>query len=129
MKSYVASSCTWRTRSLRKIAAPLRTPTNSAGSCLKSEVICCASSPTRWAIWSREMSSLSSSTDEHLTLSTAGVRAIPVHWPRTGQHLTTWDRNRADKLECSSHRREAENAAEWTQNYLAWARHFSHSNP
>src|ERR1700722_5317473 len=60
MKSKVESRSIFRARSERKIAAPLRTPTRITDSPAKSLVICAPSSPTRFAMSCREISTLSS---------------------------------------------------------------------
>src|SRR5208282_5815105 len=66
MKSNVASSGTLRARSLRKIAAPLRTPTKMIDWPRKSRAISAPISATRWAIFSRGSRTLSSGIVHHL---------------------------------------------------------------
>src|SRR5579862_4577517 len=68
MKSNVQSRPTCRARSDRKMAAPLSTPTKMMDSPAKSFVICVANSATRFAMSSREISTLSSAMAFHIKL-------------------------------------------------------------
>src|SRR4029077_17702421 len=72
MKSNVASSFTWRARSARKIAEPLSTPTRMTGCPAKSRVISAPNSTIRFAISSREISTLSSAMAFHIKLKFGG---------------------------------------------------------
>src|ERR1700680_3792183 len=69
MKSKVASSWTWRARSLRKMAAPLSTPTKITAWPEKSRVISAPIAATRCAICSREIRTLSSVTANYIKLA------------------------------------------------------------
>src|ERR1039457_2776053 len=69
MKSKVASSWTLRARSLRKMAAPLSTPTKITACPEKSRVISAPIAATRCAICSREIRTLSSVTANYIKLA------------------------------------------------------------
>src|ERR1700757_1888266 len=80
MKSKVESRSMCRARSERKIAAPFSTPTRMTDSPPKSFVICAPSSPTRFAISCREISTLSSVMAFHIKLRNVActTRVAPV---------------------------------------------------
>src|SRR6266700_6620568 len=87
MKSKVASTLTWRTRSLRKTAAPFNTPTKITGSPAQSVVIWRPISATRWAICSRDSRILSSSMLDHVTpAKAAALKGIGYMTRMSGSH-------------------------------------------
>src|ERR1035437_9629724 len=67
IKSKVASRGTWRARSLKKTAAPLRTPTKIIDWPRKSRAISAPISATRLAMVSRDSNTLRSGIGDHFT--------------------------------------------------------------
>src|SRR5579864_4541564 len=73
MKSKVASTCNWRDKSLRKIAAPFSTPRSTTDCPAKSRLISTPISATRWAIFSRGIRTFNSAMAIHIKLKQLAI--------------------------------------------------------